>query len=107
MVLCGCLVFWGEVKAHWTRAIGPQRIIDVPSPERTVDVIMGIVAKTWGRFGDFKDNLDARQDDPVLKDSVYASIRFVGGDATKSTATSRTSRKTKSLSEMYKDAKDK
>ncbi|MFH1917244.1 MAG: hypothetical protein ABIJ21_08345 [Nanoarchaeota archaeon] len=96
-----------EVKAHWAKAIGPQRIIDVPSPERTVDVIMGIVAKTWGRFGDFKDNLDARQDDPALKDSVYASIRFVGGDATKSTVTSHTSRKTTSLSEMYKDAKDK
>jgi hypothetical protein len=94
-----------EVKAHWAAAIGPQRIIDVPSPERAVDVIMGIAAKTWGKFGDFKDNLDSRQDDDTLKESVYASIRFVGGDDTKSRTTTRTSRKTRSLSEMYNDAK--
>lgn len=66
-----------EVREHWANAIGPQRVIALPSYDRVVDIAMGIVAKKWGQFGDFKDNLSARQTDPNVVSAVFHSIRYV------------------------------
>lgn len=71
-----------EVKEQWAKAIGPQKVIALPSYDRVVDIAMGIVAKRWGEFGDFKENLSARQTDPSVVSGVYHSIRYVPDAAT-------------------------
>jgi len=65
-----------EVKDHWARALGDQRVIDLPSRERAVDVAIGLIARHWGQYGDFTDNMGARQDSDEIK-SVDKSLRFV------------------------------
>ncbi|MBI4141184.1 hypothetical protein HY485_05085, partial [Candidatus Woesearchaeota archaeon] len=67
-----------EIKAQWAEAIGPQKIIPVYEPTRVVDVAMGIIAKRWGKFGDFKTNLSARQDDGGIA-KVMDSLRSAPG----------------------------
>ncbi|MBU0666832.1 MAG: hypothetical protein ABIC91_05890 [Nanoarchaeota archaeon] len=69
-----------SIKASWAKAIGSQKIIDLPSYDRAVDIAMGVVAKHWGEFGDFKSNLSARQNDPTVRKSVYDSLRFIHDD---------------------------
>jgi hypothetical protein len=66
-----------EIKGYWENALGKQRVIELPSAERAVDIALGLIAKTWGEYGDFKDSLDARHDDKSLKESVYHSLRYV------------------------------
>jgi hypothetical protein len=78
-----------DVTGTWSRLIGKQRIVPLPSPDRVVDIAMGIVAKGWGEYGDFDKNLAARQPDDVRM-SVHASLRHVpdvaGGSVTRSDA---------------------
>lgn len=79
-----------EIVRQWKDALGPQKVIPVPSPERAVDHAIGLVAKLWGEFGDFKDSIRARHDDGTAK-SVAASLRYVpDAAATKSMLTART-----------------
>ncbi len=66
-----------EVVAYWTETIGKQRIIELPSMERAVDVAMGLIAKHWGEYADFGKSLDARHDDSKLKATVHRSLKFV------------------------------
>ncbi|MFH1589816.1 MAG: hypothetical protein ABIB43_04585 [archaeon] len=91
-----------EVVDSWANAIGRQRIVELPSKERAVDIAMGIVAKKWGKFSDFKDNLSARHDSDGVKDSVYKSIAFVDVDSSPNSVVKTTKKgtKTKPLSEM-------
>jgi hypothetical protein len=97
-----------EVRERWADALGDQRIIELPSAERVVDIAMGIVSKYWGKFGDFKDNLSARQDDSVAA-SVYNSLRFIKrkeSETARSVIKGKSKKKaTMSLSEMFDDAK--
>ena len=65
-----------KVLAQWNEALGPQRIIPIEDPQRVVDVALGIVAKKWGNFGDFAQNLSARQDEPNIE-KVMTSLRAV------------------------------
>lgn len=65
-----------QIKTQWAEAIGSQRIIPVEDPLRVVDVAMGLVAKKWGKFGDFKTNLAARQDGENIE-TVMKSLRAV------------------------------
>jgi hypothetical protein len=74
------------VRKHWADAIGEERMIKLPSYDRVVDIAMGIVAKKWGQFGDYKTNLGARQTDPNVVSKVYTSIDNIpelGGSRTK------------------------
>ena len=96
-----------QVIEHWSKVIGPQKIIELPSCERAVDIAIGIVAKYWGQYSDFKDNLSARQDDPSIKESVYHSLRVIPENNSDYSVLSKKSidKKTKSLSKMFDDAK--
>jgi hypothetical protein len=51
-----------EVDVQWRDALGAQRVVHMQDEQRAVDYAMGLVARTWGRFGDFKENMAARQD---------------------------------------------
>ncbi|KYK25449.1 hypothetical protein AYK26_05935 [Euryarchaeota archaeon SM23-78] len=77
---------WGDnnsitqsVTDTWAEAIGKQRIIALPSMERAVDVGMAIVARHWGKFGDYTKNISARQDSSQIK-LVMKSIRYIPVD---------------------------
>ncbi|MDO8516899.1 MAG: hypothetical protein Q7S33_02130 [Nanoarchaeota archaeon] len=87
-----------KVKELWGDALGKERIIQLPSMERAVDVAIGLIAKQWGEFSDFKLSMDARHDDPSLKDSVYKSLRHIDADPAPTSVMAKTgSVKTKSL----------
>lgn len=67
-----------EIVAQWAEAIGEQKIIPLYDPTRVVDVAMGLVAKRWGQFGDFKKSLGARQDSDGIE-KVMSSLRAAPG----------------------------
>lgn len=49
------------VDAQWGQAIGEQKIFRIEDEQRAVDYAMGLIARAWGHFGDFQDNMRARQ----------------------------------------------
>ncbi len=68
-----------EILTQWKEAVGPQKVIDVPygsnmEEDRVIDVALGIVAKTWGNYSNFLNNLSARQDSKTIA-KVEESIR--------------------------------
>lgn len=50
-----------EVDQQWSRAIGGQKIFHIEDEQRAVDYAMGLVARAWGHFEDFRKNMRARQ----------------------------------------------
>jgi len=52
-----------SVDLQWGQAIGGQKILRIQDEQRAVDYAMGIIARAWGHFGDFQDNMRARQDE--------------------------------------------
>jgi hypothetical protein len=62
------------IEQQWAEAIGEQKIIPVYDKTRVVDVAMGLVARRWGYFSNFEQNLAARQDEPAIA-SVMESLR--------------------------------
>ena len=50
-----------EVDKQWGQAIGAQKVFHIQDELRAVDYSMGLIARAWGRFGDFQDNMRARQ----------------------------------------------
>jgi len=84
-----------EVKHHWEKSLGSQRVLDVPNAERAVDIGMGLIARQWGQYGDFSKSLDARHDDSGLKASVHKSLRHVDGDPSVNSVVSRRSKESK------------
>lgn len=67
-----------EITTQWKEAIGEQKIIPVYDSSRVVDIAMGLVAKKWGNYGDFENNLSARQDEKGIA-SVMASLKLAPG----------------------------
>jgi hypothetical protein len=55
------------VDKQWGRAIGERKILPIQDEQRAVDYAMGLVARAWGRFGDFRDNMRARQSDDKVE----------------------------------------
>jgi hypothetical protein len=62
-----------EVDQQWGRAIGEQKIFHIQDEQRAVDYAMGLIARAWGYFGDFQDNMRARQSEETVA-SVSAPI---------------------------------
>ncbi len=50
-----------QVDKQWGQAIGEQKIFHIQDEQRAVDYAMGLIARAWGYFGDFQDNMRARQ----------------------------------------------
>ncbi|OQY26539.1 MAG: hypothetical protein B6243_14075 [Anaerolineaceae bacterium 4572_5.2] len=55
-----------KVDKQWGRAIGTQKIFHIQDEQRAVDYAMGLIARAWGRFGDFQNNMRARQDEKTV-----------------------------------------
>ncbi len=51
------------VDAQWTKAIGDKKIFHIQDEQRAVDYAMGLIARAWGHFADFQENMRARQDE--------------------------------------------
>lgn len=65
-----------EVDQQWGKAIGSQKILPVEDEQRAVDYAMGLVARAWGHFDDFRNNMRARQsEDKVV--SVSKPIEMI------------------------------
>jgi hypothetical protein len=62
-----------QVDQQWGRAIGEQKIFHIEDEQRAVDYAMGLIARAWGYFGDFQDNMRARQSEETVA-SVSAPI---------------------------------
>jgi ribosomal protein S27AE len=50
-----------RVDKQWGQAIGEQKIFHIEDEQRAVDYAMGLIARAWGHFADFQDNMRARQ----------------------------------------------
>lgn len=50
-----------KVDQQWGDAIGEQKIFHIEDEQRAVDYAMGLIARAWGYFGNFQDNMRARQ----------------------------------------------
>jgi hypothetical protein len=57
-----------HVDAQWSEAVGAQQVVQMDDELRAVDYAMGLVARTWGHFGDFKENMRARQDESKISE---------------------------------------
>lgn len=57
-----------KVDKQWGRAIGEQKIFHIEDEQRAVDYAMGLIARSWGFFGDFQSNMLARQDEDKVKE---------------------------------------
>jgi hypothetical protein len=55
-----------EVDTQWKKAVGEYKVVPMQNEARAVDYAMGIVARTWGHFEDFKKNMAARQPDDQI-----------------------------------------
>jgi len=56
-----------KVDQQWAEAIGEQKIFHIDDEQRAVDTAMGLIARAWGHFGDFRDNMRARQPDAKVE----------------------------------------
>jgi hypothetical protein len=54
------------VDQQWGQAIGEQKIFHIEDEQRAVDYAMGLIARAWGYFGDFQDNMRARQSEETV-----------------------------------------
>ena len=50
-----------KVDKQWAQAITAQKIFHIQDEQRAVDYAMGLIARSWGHFDDFQDNMQARQ----------------------------------------------
>ena len=66
-----------EVDKQWAEAIGREKVFHIDDEQRAVDYAMGLVARSWGHFGDFQANMRARQDEGKVK-NVAERIRREG-----------------------------
>lgn len=65
-----------EVDKQWGKALGEQKIFRIQDEQRAVDYAMGLIARAWGYFGDFQENMRARQSDDKVK-SVSTLVEMV------------------------------
>ena len=66
-----------EVDQQWFRALGPERVARVHDEERAIDYALGIVARSWGHFEDFKQNMAARQAQEKVDDLARRIVEEV------------------------------
>jgi hypothetical protein len=55
-----------EIVEQWELALSKQKVVRIPSKERAVDVALGIIARSWGNYSDFINNISSRQDPDVV-----------------------------------------
>lgn len=61
---------------EWSGVLGVDHMAELPSADRVVDVIFGILAKETGKIGYFKDEIEDRQRKDQV-DTVYKSLKTI------------------------------
>ncbi len=56
-----------KVDKQWSQAIGQQKILHIEDEQRAVDYAMGLIARAWGHFDDFQNNMLARQSEDKVE----------------------------------------
>jgi hypothetical protein len=56
------------VDKQWSKAVGGQKIVHMTDEARAVDYAMGLIARHWGHFDDFEENMSARQEVDKVKE---------------------------------------
>ena len=51
---------------QWAKAVTEQKIFQIKDEQRAVDYAMGLIARAWGHFGDFQENMRARQSEATV-----------------------------------------
>ncbi|MFZ0548766.1 MAG: zinc ribbon domain-containing protein [Candidatus Promineifilaceae bacterium] len=57
-----------DIDKQWGQAIGEQKIFHIEDEQRAVDYAMGLIARSWGHFSNFQDNMRARQDEETVQE---------------------------------------
>lgn len=57
-----------HVDKQWGQAIGEQKIFHIEDEQRAVDYAMGLIARSWGHFSNFQDNMRARQSEETVQE---------------------------------------
>jgi len=65
-----------RIQSRWENLIGKEHIAVLPSADRVVDVIFGILAQEQNRVDYFKDEIEDRQD-PNQVDTVYKALKTI------------------------------
>ncbi len=65
-----------RIDQQWGKAIGEQKVFNIEDEQRAVDYAMGLIARAWGHFGDFQNNMRARQEESTV-DKVSKPIEMV------------------------------
>lgn len=65
-----------EIQAQWVGLLGEDHVVQLPSADRVVDVIFGILAKETNRVDYFRKELEGRQN-PSQVATVYKSLKTV------------------------------
>lgn len=55
------------VDTQWGKAIGEQKVFHIDDEQRAVDYAMGLIARAWGHFDNFQENMRARQSEEKVK----------------------------------------
>lgn len=61
---------------QWSEALGDDHMAELPSADRVVDVIFGILAKETGKIDYFRDEIEDRQRKDQV-DTVYKSLKTI------------------------------
>ena len=64
------------IDEQWAEAIGAQKIIHIEDEQRAVDYALGLIARSWGYFDNFQENMRARQDDKKV-DQISKVIKMI------------------------------
>ncbi|MEN8241673.1 MAG: hypothetical protein ABFS17_07110 [Chloroflexota bacterium] len=65
-----------HVDQQWAEAIGENKVFRIQDEQRAVDYAMGLVARAWGEFANFQDNMLARQNQEKV-DMVSKPIEMI------------------------------
>lgn len=66
-----------RIDKQWSRAISRQKIVHIHDEQRAVDYAMGLIARQWGHFEDFKKNMSARHSDRKVADLAKRLTRLL------------------------------
>jgi hypothetical protein len=67
------------VDEQWGQAVTEQKIFHIQDEQRAVDYAMGLIARAWGHFDNFQDNMRARQsEDKVASVSQPIEMKCPG-----------------------------
>ena len=67
-----------DIDKQWGQAVGAQQVVHMDDEQRAVDWAMGLIARSWGHFDDFKQNMTARHDDAKVR-SIEHRVAAIEG----------------------------